>query len=132
MEFAGHPDDLHQRLIGQPFEDYIQRTDIDFVFSDNAPVMDQGTGEYIDDDEEEGDTLANSIIDSFSEDELAAFIDRLTPAAMSGRIGLPHLEEYSKAVGQVLDYLQTDTLMMQNAVLKHGLANEPVESDSKV
>lgn len=46
-KFAGHPDDLHQRLIGEPFNTYIQRADIDFDFTEDSPYMDQTTGEYI-------------------------------------------------------------------------------------
>jgi hypothetical protein len=42
MEFAGEPDDLRQRLIGCPFDEYIQRTDIEFTFRMAAPRMDSG------------------------------------------------------------------------------------------
>lgn len=62
-EFAGHPEDLRQRLIGEPLETYLQRKDIDFVFSDLAPYKDQQTRSYSDWgpldelDEEEDDEL---------------------------------------------------------------------------
>ncbi|HTW94644.1 MAG TPA: hypothetical protein VMD30_07625 [Tepidisphaeraceae bacterium] len=46
-EFAGHPEDLRRRLIGEAFETYIRRKDVSFVFSDSAPVMDQETGAYL-------------------------------------------------------------------------------------
>jgi len=49
-EFAGHPQDLRQRLIAEPFDDYLQRTDIDFIFSDSAPYKDQENGRYVDAD----------------------------------------------------------------------------------
>jgi hypothetical protein len=63
-EFVGHPDDLRQRLIGKPFDEYIQQKDIKIILSDNAPLMDLRTGEYLqtgdeeygaDDDDEEDD-----------------------------------------------------------------------------
>ena len=54
-EFCGHPEDLRQRLIGEPFHTYIQRTDIRFVFSDAAPYMDQESGEYVDADDDDDD-----------------------------------------------------------------------------
>lgn len=47
-EFAGHPEDLRQRLIGEPLETYLQRKDIKFLFSDAAPYKDQGTSSYSD------------------------------------------------------------------------------------
>jgi hypothetical protein len=37
MEFQGHPEDLRQRLIGEPFEAFIQRKDVSILFSDEAP-----------------------------------------------------------------------------------------------
>jgi hypothetical protein len=46
-EFAGHINDLRQRLIGQPFEEFIRRDDITFIFSNDAPYMDQKTGNYV-------------------------------------------------------------------------------------
>lgn len=49
-EFAGHPEDLRQRLVGEPFDTYVQREDIEFVFDTDAPFMDQETGEYVDAD----------------------------------------------------------------------------------
>jgi hypothetical protein len=35
--FAGHPEDLVQRCIGEPFESFLSRSDIEFIFSDTAP-----------------------------------------------------------------------------------------------
>jgi hypothetical protein len=76
-KFAGHPEDLRQRLIGEPLETYLKRDDIDFVFSDAAPYMDQRTGEYaksedpfdLDDDEIEEalDALPGEEIDELTE-----------------------------------------------------------------
>jgi len=72
MEFVGHPEDLRRRLIGEPFDTYVQRTDVAFVFSENAPVMDLETGEYEnvknpfggeDDDEDDFDDEDNEEID---------------------------------------------------------------------
>jgi hypothetical protein len=45
-EFAGHPEDLRQRLRAESFESYLQRNDVDFVFSSEAPYMDLRTGRY--------------------------------------------------------------------------------------
>jgi hypothetical protein len=56
-EFAGHPDDLRQRLISEPFESYIERDDIDFDFSELAPYMNQETGDYVHPDGSEDDDL---------------------------------------------------------------------------
>jgi hypothetical protein len=46
-EFAGHPDDLRQRLVGEPLESFLERQDIEFVFDEGAPFMDQETGKYV-------------------------------------------------------------------------------------
>jgi hypothetical protein len=80
-EFIGHPEDLRRRLIGEPFEDFIQRKDIAFLFADNAPVMNLDTGEYeeaeegnFDDDEE----LEESEI---SQEQLEVLEDNLKPVA---------------------------------------------------
>ena len=61
-EFSGHPEDLRQRLVSEPFEQYVQREDIDFMFSDTAPYMDQETGKYTDqDDEIDPESLADEL-----------------------------------------------------------------------
>ncbi len=91
-EFMGHPDDLRRRLISEPFESYIQRKDIYFLFSDDAPVMDLETGEYIDPDdspdfdspdfddldEDELDEIANELPDQ----EIAALEAQIAPLAV--------------------------------------------------
>ena len=46
MNFAGHPEDLRQRLIRETLESYLKRDDIQFTFSMDAPYKDQRTGEY--------------------------------------------------------------------------------------
>lgn len=74
-EFAGHPEDLRQRLIGEPLETYLQRKDIKFIFSDAAPYKDQGTGSYSDwdlldeADEEEDEELDDDALASLIPDE---------------------------------------------------------------
>lgn len=90
-EFAGHPEDLRQRLIGESFDSYIRRPDVSFIFSDAAPYLDQGTGEYQDpdeleyDDDDDGDDEDD--LDSLAEDipiaEMKALGVRLTPVAIA-------------------------------------------------
>jgi hypothetical protein len=59
LEFTGHPDDLRQRLIAEPFETFIQRPDIDFVFSDAAPYSGPRTNGFMElDDSDDGDDEA--------------------------------------------------------------------------
>jgi hypothetical protein len=65
-EFAGHPEDLRQRLIGETLETYLRRTDIRFIFSDAAPYMDPKTGEYVDLDQIGTDEFDD---DEFDDDE---------------------------------------------------------------
>lgn len=87
-EFAGHPDDLRRRLISEPFDTYIRRTDIRFIFSDSAPVMNLKTGEYedtddwdddeddeFDDDDEDDDALSSDLLPP----EVIALIKRFEP-----------------------------------------------------
>lgn len=81
-EFAGHPDDLRQRLITEPFESYIQRADIQFEFLEDAPYMDQQSGEYFDEvgsepDEEE----LENILDEFPGEEMNTLLEHFLPAA---------------------------------------------------
>jgi hypothetical protein len=188
-EFAGHPEDLRQRLVGEPLDSYLKRTDIDFVFNEDAPYMDQRTGEYSNSPDAlgfDGDELDEDELESIAADvpaeELNAMADRFTPAAlaltaktvdwlkargetptsevfeawrsvmlaamiskrampdadeeevadfgfellrdMSARIEESDFAEYDRAVGQVLAHLETDSMMMQKAVLKHGLAGD--------
>lgn len=97
-EFAGHPEDLRQRLIAEPFDTYIRRNDIAFIFNDAAPYLDQGTGEYVDqsllgfdddeddnepgvDDDDLDDEEFQSIVDALPEEELNALVDSFVPAA---------------------------------------------------
>ena len=87
-EFAGHPDDLRQRLIGEPLETFLQRKDIEIIFSDLAPYKDQKTGSYSDwglledldeeeDEELDDETLASLIPD----EEIEALMARMAPGA---------------------------------------------------
>jgi hypothetical protein len=190
-EFAGHPEDLRQRLIGEPLETYLKRNDISFIFSDSAPYLDQQTGEYAHgDDMDELNNLDEDELESIAADipaeELNLLVDRFTPSAsalakdtaswlaargetpaaelfeawrsilfaamlsktampdapeediadfgyellkdMSSRIEETHFSEYDRAVGQVLEHLQTDSDMMRKAVLKHGLKGDPQQA----
>jgi hypothetical protein len=77
MEFAGHPDDLRQRLIAQPFEEFMLRNDIQFIFNEAAPLMDIETGEYDDDDDFDSETF----IDIIPEDELRFMLQKVTARA---------------------------------------------------
>jgi hypothetical protein len=72
-EFAGHPEDLRQRLVSEPLETYIQRPDINFIFNESAPYMDQATGRYSDwEDEPELDDELESIASELPEEEINA------------------------------------------------------------
>jgi hypothetical protein len=75
-EFAGHPEDLRQRLVGEPFDAYIQRSDIEFEFVEDAPYMDQETGDYVGPDDVE-----ESFIDALPEGTLDEVCEIFTPAA---------------------------------------------------
>lgn len=87
MEFAGHPEDLRQRLVTSSFEDYIQRKDVSFIFSDTAPYMDQATGEYYDTDapniEEDLANIADEIVDSYSSEDLEKMRNLALPSAIT-------------------------------------------------
>jgi hypothetical protein len=196
-EFAGHPDDLRQRLIAESLESYLARTDIAFDLNDTAPYKDQRTGRYVnpgefldfDDEDDDGDGDADeelsdeeieAIADDLPMEELNALAERFTPAAqalatrtttwlagrgdapspelldawrsvmlaaMISRSAMPDAPEediadfgfemlrdvsrrldesrfaaHQQAVGQVLEHLQTNTRMMEEAVLDYGLA----------
>jgi hypothetical protein len=182
-EFAGHPNDLRQRLIREPFDTYIQRSDINFVFSNAATYLDQDSGEYIEEDNNLDDLDEDelqAIADDLPVEEVNALAERLAPTAvglveetsrwlatrgntpstelveawrsillaammsgaampdapqkdvadfgfellegMSDRIDEIRRIEYQHAVEQALEHLQTDSSMMQKAVLKYGMA----------
>ena len=91
-EFAGHPEDLRQRLVSEPLETYLKRTDIDFIFSDDAPYMDQRTGHYtgveddLDSDDTDADTDedevdAKSLLANLPEEDMKKIADRFLPTA---------------------------------------------------
>jgi hypothetical protein len=92
-EFAGHPEDLRQRLVGESFDSYIRRPDVSIIFSDAAPFLDQATGEYFQpedmeyDDDDDGDNNDENDLDSLAEDfpkaEMKALGERLTPVAVA-------------------------------------------------
>jgi hypothetical protein len=194
-EFAGHPDDLRQRLIGEPFESYIQRDDIDIDFFDLAPYKDQNTGEYVNNDDDDDDVdLADldedeleEIAADIPEEELNELAAGLTPIAMglasetnvwlstrneepsiglveawqsillssllartampdapdeeiadfgielledmSKRIDASRQSKYEEAVGQALEHLDADPMMIQNAMLKYAQANASGEQE---
>jgi hypothetical protein len=86
--FIGHPEDLRQRLIGEPFETYVRRTDVAFVFSDDAPFMDQETGEYINADDaltldEADDDDLEALAADLPLEELDRLRSKFMPAAMA-------------------------------------------------
>lgn len=81
-EFVGHPEDLRQRLIGEPFKTYLARRDVAFEFSDAIPYMDQRTGQYIDplapddldlDEEISDEELAKVLPDQALDEIMGAF-----------------------------------------------------------
>jgi hypothetical protein len=86
-EFAGHPEDLRQRLIGEPFETYIRRTDVKFLFSLEAPFMDQKTGRYnnetddFDPDDPDSDDSPELLFDPAQEEMLRTISEHVKPAA---------------------------------------------------
>ena len=95
MEFAGHPEDLRQRLIGEPFDTYLQRDDIQFIFADDAPYMEQSTGRYVDangeldeDDLDEVDEICDAIEQSVPR-ETARCADESIDADCNGP-GIPN------------------------------------------
>jgi len=89
MEFAGHPEDLRQRLIGESFDSYIRRPDVRIIFSNAAPYMDQRTGEYapssdfeFDDDVDEEKEDLESIVDESLDSDLEELSARVVPIAL--------------------------------------------------
>jgi len=76
-EFAGHPEDLRQRLIAEPFDSYVRRSDVQFTFSTDAPYLDQHSGQYRDgdlyDDDDDDDA------DEPDEAELDELMDFVPP-----------------------------------------------------
>lgn len=84
-EFAGHPEDLRQRLIGEPLESYVRRGDVDFQFDESAPYKDQRTGRYAQLgglgeeglDEEDLESIAADV----PVEELNKIADRFAPSA---------------------------------------------------
>jgi hypothetical protein len=79
-EFAGHPEDLRQRLIREPFETYIQRTDVDFIFSDIAPYLDQDLDEYLDEDDLDEEEM-EAIEEALPDEAIDAFTELCMPSA---------------------------------------------------
>jgi hypothetical protein len=182
-EFAGHPEDLRQRLIGESLETFLKRDDLKFIFSDAAPYRDQRTDEFFgskdpfeleedaDEDEEAIDAMPDEAIKELSErlsptaaalaaqtaDWLATRSDAPSPqlneawrsvilASMLSKVAMPDVddgkvasfghellrglserveparrEEYEHAVDQVSAHLKVDPLLMQKAVMEHGL-----------
>ncbi|HSU66724.1 MAG TPA: hypothetical protein VLJ39_07625 [Tepidisphaeraceae bacterium] len=83
MEFAGHPDDLRQRLIGDSLQNYLQRTDIRFIFNEAAPYMDQETGEYVDDEDDSEEDEFDDLLDEFPEEQMEELLGKLTAPALA-------------------------------------------------
>jgi hypothetical protein len=85
-EFAGHPEDLRQRLLHESLESYLAREDVTFDLSTDAPYKDQATGRYSDwnDDglaDDDLDALNARVDELMPLEEINANADRLTPAA---------------------------------------------------
>jgi hypothetical protein len=83
-EFAGHPDDLRQRLLTEPFETFIQRDDIDFIFNDQAPYMDQRTGDYHQDNDPDlpdAEEFDANMLDDVPEEAVKELANLFTPGA---------------------------------------------------
>jgi len=109
-EFAGHPEDLRQRLIAEPLETFLQRKDITFTFSTAAPYMDQRTGEYHDKAVFDGEDEDDGEFDDASEEVLAALADQLHTSARAvlaettawvtskGKTPSPELDEAWQAI----------------------------------
>jgi len=122
-EFVGHPIDLRQRLIGESMETFLERKDIEIIFSDAAPYTDEMTGEYMpgtefephaeeyEDEEDEGEEEDfESIGMDFPEDEIDDLKAQLTPTLTAlvketgtwlktqGKTPLPGLEDAWKAI----------------------------------
>jgi hypothetical protein len=92
-EFAGNPEDLRQRLIGEPFDSFVLRKDVQFIFSDAAPYLDQVTGDYVNnegsgdfDDEGDEEELSDEEIEAIASDipieEMNELSERFTAAAI--------------------------------------------------
>lgn len=144
-EFAGHPEDLRQRLISEPFESYIRRPDIEFTFSDNAPYLDQETGEYIDadewDDEEDynedefeadefDDEELQSLIDDLPKEQIDALIDRYTTAAVGLAQETTHwLEARNQAASPELMEAWR-SMILATTIAKAALPDDPEGDDA--
>ncbi|HQY88409.1 MAG TPA: hypothetical protein PK402_07105 [Tepidisphaeraceae bacterium] len=102
-EFAGHSEDLRQRLISEPFDTYIKRDDISFVFADTT-YLDQKTGEY------------TNVDDDFDLDELNDF-DEEELEALSADLPEKELDELIKAIKPCTTALASDT---EKWLVTHG------------
>jgi hypothetical protein len=93
-EFIGHPEDLRQRLISEPLDTYLKRTDISFIFSDSAPYMDHETGEYISNDDSDWEDADDAddfdhfdaddmeiTSDDVPDEEIDELLEKFTPSA---------------------------------------------------
>ncbi len=87
-EFVGHPEDLRQRLIGEPYAAYLKRKDIDFDFDESAPYMDQATGDYENNDDAYFDDLedldadeAMSMLHDLPDESIDMLLSQFTTAS---------------------------------------------------
>lgn len=83
MEFQGHPEDLRQRLIGDSFENYVMRTDVEFLFSSDAPYMDQKTGEYENNDRPGYEDESDLALDEDSREAIRSTINQIKEASQT-------------------------------------------------
>jgi hypothetical protein len=123
-EFAGHPEDLRRRLIASPFDEFVQRSDINFIFSHDAPVLDDRAGDDLDPDVDE------DFIDLPIE-ELNALAQELTESAAElARLTERWLTEKNEAPSKELVQAWISTMvasMLSNA----ALPDAPREDRSK-
>jgi hypothetical protein len=112
MEFVGHPEDLQQRLIGQPLESYLRRKDIRFIFSADAPWMDQRTGRY-------QDRLGSFGVgdEELDEEQLQSMFDEIPP----------EMKEWAEQVRQRAETLAIETAQWVSA---RGQAPSPLLRDA--
>ncbi len=106
--FAGHPEDLRRRLIGEPIETFLQRRDIEFIFSEDAPFLDHETGNYLNnshDDFEEADSDDVETLDELLQDLPSSVAAQLDAAAeqLANRTGNWLASRKEEASPELLD-----------------------------
>jgi len=87
-EFAGHPEDLRQRLLSEPFDSFVRRKDIHILFSNDAPHHGVATRDFdlpddLDQDAEDEDGVEEdeSLAADITAEELQPLLDQFTAQA---------------------------------------------------